>query len=154
MDFESIDKGSNPLPVANNGGINMNTNMKKCSKCGRFLPLTEFYSRGGGKYRSDCKTCHKNYVKEKYNERKEMVNEIKTSQGCEKCGDTRSYVLDFHHIDPSIKDSTIARLTSNRNQVEDIQEEIDKCIVLCANCHREFHYLQNREHITIEQFLS
>lgn len=50
---------------------------KKCSKCGRELPLTEYYSRGNGKLRSECKQCHKNYVKNKYNERKEMVNKIK-----------------------------------------------------------------------------
>lgn len=131
----------------------MDTSTKKCSKCERILPLTEYYSRGGGKYRSECKECHKNYVKEKYVERKEAVNDIKSIQGCKKCGETRSYVLDFHHRDPSVKDSTIARLTSNRNNMEDIQKEIDKCIVLCANCHREFHYLENKEHITIEQYL-
>lgn len=131
----------------------MDTSTKKCSKCERILPLTEYYSRGGGKYRSECKECHKSYVKGKYVERKEIVNDIKSIQGCKKCGETRSYVLDFHHRDPSVKDSTIARLTSDRNNMEDIQKEIDKCIVLCANCHREFHYLENKEHITIEQYL-
>lgn len=126
---------------------------KKCSKCGRELPLTEYYSRGNGKLRSECKQCHKNYVKNKYNERKEMVNKIKGNQGCAKCGESREYMLDFHHKDPSIKDDNIARITSNNNKMENIQQEIDKCIVLCANCHREFHYLENKEQITIEQYL-
>ena len=35
---------------------------KICSKCGKELPLTEYYSRGNGKLRSECKTCHKQYV--------------------------------------------------------------------------------------------
>lgn len=126
---------------------------KKCSKCGRVLPLTEYYSRGNGKLRSECKQCHRDYVKGKYNERKEMVSDIKASQGCAKCGESREYMLDFHHKDPSIKDGTIARITSNNNKMETIQQEIDKCIVLCANCHREFHHLENKEHITIEQYL-
>ena len=126
---------------------------KKCSKCGKELPLTEYYSRGNGKLRSECKDCHKNYVKGKYRERKTIVNDIKISQKCAKCGENRSYVLDFHHKDPSIKDSTIARLTSNSNKLEDIQKEIEKCIVLCSNCHREFHYLEFTKGLTIEEYL-
>lgn len=126
---------------------------KKCSKCGKELPLTEYYSRGNGKLRSECKDCHKNYVKGKYKERKNIVNDIKISQKCAKCGENRAYVLDFHHKDPSIKDSTIARLTSNSNKLEDIQREIEKCIVLCSNCHREFHYLEFSKGITIEEYL-
>lgn len=128
---------------------------KKCSKCGRELPVTEYYSRGGGggRLRSECKECHKSYVKEKYQERKSMIGEIKTSTGCAKCGERRPYVLDFHHKDPSVKDTDIARMTSNRNKIEDIQKEIDKCVVLCANCHREFHHLEFIENLTIEEFL-
>ena len=127
---------------------------KICSKCGKELPLTEYYSRGNGKLRAECKKCHSNYVKNKYQERKNLVNEIKLDIGCAKCGEKRPYMLDFHHKDPSIKDTTIARLTSNRNNIEDIQKEIDKCIVLCSNCHREFHHFEFIDNITIEEYLS
>ena len=127
---------------------------KICSKCGKELPLTEYYSRGGGRLRSECKNCHKQYVTNQYLKRKELVNDIKVNCKCAKCGESRSYTLDFHHKDPSIKDETISRLTSNRNRMEDILKEIEKCIVLCANCHREFHYLENKEHITIEEYLA
>ena len=126
---------------------------KICSKCGKNLPLTEYYSRGNGKLRSECKNCHKQYVKNKYQERKEIVNEIKADYKCAKCGENRFYTLDFHHIDPSIKDKSVARMTSNCNRIEDIQKEIAKCIILCSNCHREFHYLENKQHITIDEFL-
>lgn len=127
---------------------------KICSKCGKELPLTEYYSRGNGKLRAECKKCHSNYVKNKYQERKNLVNEIKFDIGCIKCGEKRPYMLDFHHKDPSIKDTTIARLTSNRNNIEDIQKEIDKCVVLCSNCHREFHHFEFVNGITIEEYLS
>ena len=60
---------SNLTTPAKGGLISMDT--KKCSKCGQELPLTEFYSRGNGRLRSECKKCHKNYVKSKYYERKE-----------------------------------------------------------------------------------
>lgn len=126
---------------------------KICSKCGKKLPLTEYYSRGNGKLRAECKKCHSNYVKNKYQERKKLVNEIKLDVGCAKCGEKRPYMLDFHHKDPSIKDTTISRMTSNYNKIEDIQKEIDKCIVLCSNCHREFHHFEFVDNITIEEYL-
>ena len=132
----------------------MSTMEKQCTQCKKILPITEYYSRGGGKYRSECKECHKKYVKVRYTERKETVEEIKVAKGCEKCGEIRPYMLDFHHKDPAIKDASVARLTSNRNKLEDIQKEIEKCVVLCANCHREFHYLETKEHITIEEYFT
>ena len=127
---------------------------KICSRCKRELPLTQFYSRGNGKLRSECKECHKEYVKSKYQERKGAIGEVKASIGCAKCGDTRSYVLDFHHKDSSIKDANIARMTSNKNRLEDIQKEIDKCVVLCSNCHREFHHLEFTQGLTIDEYLN
>ena len=126
---------------------------KICSRCKRELPVSQYYSRGNGKLRSECKECHKGYVKNKYQERKGAIGEVKASIGCAKCDDTRSYVLDFHHKDPSIKDANIARMTSNKNKLEDIQKEIDKCVVLCSNCHREFHHLEFTQGLTIDEYL-
>lgn len=127
---------------------------KICTKCKRDLPLTSYYSRGNGKLRSECKECHKNYVKQKYEERKETVESLKVEYGCAKCGDKRGYVLDYHHTDPSVKEATIARITSNNNHMDTIQQEIDKCVVLCSNCHREYHFLEREQGITLEDYLS
>ena len=131
--------------------------MKKCTKCGRVLPITEFNwrNKAKGTRRSECKYCHSDYMKQKYQEKKNLVQEIKSSCACAKCGETRGYVLDFHHIDPNEKNETIARLTSNTSNINKVYDEIKKCIVLCANCHREFHYLQERnEEFTIEDYLN
>ncbi len=59
---------------------------------------------------------------------------------CERCGyDKNISALDFHHINPDEKKFEIdIRKFSNTN-LEDLQKEIDKCILLCANCHREEH---------------
>lgn len=129
-------------------------NTKICTKCGKELPITEFYSRGGGKYRSECKECHKNYVKQQYNNKKDFLQEYKSSIGCKKCGEKRGCCLDFHHIDPSIKDETVARMVSNKSNINDIMKETEKCIVLCANCHREFHYLEHNSGLLLEEFLA
>jgi len=49
------------------------------------------------------------------------------------------YLLDFHHLDPSKKKFTldIAHLTKN---IASLYTEANKCILLCANCHRTEHY--------------
>ena len=124
----------------------------KCTKCGKILPITEFNwrSKAKGTRRSECKYCHSDYMKQKYQEKKNIVQSIKSSCSCAKCGDTRGYVLDFHHINPEEKEDSIARLTSNNSKLDRVYDEIKKCVVLCANCHREFHYFQERnEELTL-----
>lgn len=56
---------------------------------------------------------------------------------CERCGyDTYLGTLDFHHINQTEKDFTIG----NRDfRLKDCIEESKKCVLLCANCHREIH---------------
>ena len=128
---------------------------KICTKCGRELPIDQYYwkDKKAGKRRSECKDCHNGYVKQKYQERKNSIDDLKSSLKCAKCGDSRFYVLDFHHKDPKEKDNTIARLTANQASEERLNQELQKCICLCANCHREFHYLENQNGLTINEYL-
>ena len=50
---------------------------------------------------------------------------------------------DFHHTDPTVKDTTIARIMGR--DFENIKEELDKCVLLCAHCHRIRHYNENED---------
>ena len=53
------------------------------------------------------------------------------------CGyDKNISALEFHHLDPNEKDFTISGTKCGWN---DLQKELDKCIMICANCHREIH---------------
>jgi predicted HNH restriction endonuclease len=70
-----------------------------------------------------------------------------------KCGESRPWCLDFHHINPKDKEENLSRMTSHQRKKEDINKEIEKCVVLCANCHRDFHYLQTKNNLSIEEFL-
>lgn len=79
----------------------------------------------------------KNYYKERGMDKKRKVDTYKTP--CAKCGESRLYVIDFHHIDPSTKSFTIGDLY--RGNDKKIAAEVSKCVCLCSNCHREFHYL-------------
>lgn len=56
---------------------------------------------------------------------------------CRICGyDKWPAAFDFHHIDSMEKDFTISDVMTSW---ERIKPELDKCVLLCANCHREVH---------------
>lgn len=130
---------------------------KICTKCGRELPLDQFNwrNKSQGTRRSECKDCHNGFMKNKYQEKKIEIQDLKQNLKCTKCGyDKCGAALEFHHINPDEKDETIARMISNHYQLDTIYTEIKKCIVLCSNCHHEFHFLNNNDSsITLEKFL-
>lgn len=84
------------------------------------------------------KSRQKKAVKE-YRQRKwNKVREIKTSRGCALCGyNLHPDALQFHHRGD--KDDTISNLLAAHKGMDKIMEEIDKCVVLCANCHAVIH---------------
>lgn len=62
-----------------------------------------------------------------------------TSSECEHCGINNYKLLQFHHKDPSSKLFKISELC-NRGYIDDtLNTELDKCSVLCANCHILLH---------------
>jgi predicted HNH restriction endonuclease len=64
---------------------------------------------------------------------------------CERCGYSKSLcALDFHHLDPAQK----ASLVTGRGTFLEMVEEAKKCIVICANCHREVHEEERIVHDT------
>lgn len=69
----------------------------------------------------------------------ELVKEAKSGKSCVRCGESRVACLDFHHVDPSTKRFALATARNVGLSLETILEEIKKCIVLCANCHRVEH---------------
>lgn len=130
---------------------------KICSRCGEEKPIQEFHwkNKQHTRLNSRCKTCYREIMGEQYHSKKEVINEIKQNLSCAKCGyDKIPSVLEFHHINPNEKDNTIARMSSNKYNIDAIMQEIDKCVCLCANCHREFHYYESKYNITIEEFLN
>lgn len=58
---------------------------------------------------------------------------------CKHCGYNRSQsAMDFHHVDPSQKEVSISSNGITRSWAR-IEKELQKCILLCSNCHREEH---------------
>lgn len=59
---------------------------------------------------------------------------------CLKCGYKKCIkALEFHHIEPEHKDFNLSKWGHTRSW-ERVKAELDKCILVCANCHREIHY--------------
>lgn len=59
---------------------------------------------------------------------------------CEKCGYNHNIAaLDFHHLNPEEKEFAIDLRKFSNMSLEKLQKELDKCILVCANCHRELH---------------
>lgn len=58
---------------------------------------------------------------------------------CELCGYSKCLdALEFHHRDPSEKDFSISSRGHSRSW-ERVKKELNKCSLVCANCHREIH---------------
>ena len=103
-----------------------------CEQCGEtnkaeFPPLRK----------SLCKKCHQKYMSNLRLERKKILVDYKGGK-CQICGYNKYYgALDFHHLDPNTKDPDWIKL--RQRKLEKIKEELDKCILLCSNCHKEVH---------------
>lgn len=101
------------------------------------------------KYRaeSERKSRRKPERKEKIEKRKQEISQLKDeiklqhrclNPACKWQGDISSYCLDFHHVDKKNKKFSIGM--SGSRSIKSLLEEISKCTVLCAICHREHHW--------------
>lgn len=105
-----------------------------CVICGCSDP-ENFYKSCGGSW---CKDCHNKICIERNRQRKRDAVEYKGGK-CEVCGYNKCIgSLEFHHIDPSQKDPKWA--TMKNRPLENIKCELDKCQLVCRNCHGEIHW--------------
>lgn len=111
----------------------------RCCECSETAPAN-FYANN--RYR--CKKCETTRVTLYRQERK--AREVQKRGGCCVLCGYNKYIgaLEFHHKDPSEKELDWTRLV-NRSQAI-IDRELDKCLLVCSNCHRELH-AQNRSNI-------
>jgi len=85
----------------------------------------------------------KDYYKLKAAERQQKIREwlfdLKSTLKCNRCSEDDFVCLDFHHIDPKEKEIGISEAIRQGWAKDRILKEVDKCEVLCANCHRKLH---------------
>jgi len=63
---------------------------------------------------------------------------------CKNCGESRIWILNFHHKNPNKKEFDINKLRNSRWSL--IEKEVKKCILLCRNCHAEIHKKNNNKY--------
>ncbi|KKK53486.1 hypothetical protein LCGC14_3094290, partial [marine sediment metagenome] len=78
---------------------------------------------------------YKIYNKKRYDDRAAMVAAIKAAEGCTDCGTNNPVVLDFDHLPEYEKSFTIGSNITSKGMTR-LFDEIAKCEVVCANCHR------------------
>ena len=112
---------------------------RKCPKCKMVLPSTDFYKRRGIDYSSTyCKICTSDQTLNRMQRLKTQMVDYKGGS-CVICG-YKKYMgaLEFHHLDPKKKDFNLAHMKKYTFD-EKVKKELDKCILVCSNCHREIH---------------
>lgn len=121
---------------------------KTCTYCYKSEPDVIFHiqtrKENGKKYLyrdSMCIQCRNEYTVLKRRATKAKCIEYKGG-ACHDCGliDIQE-VYDFHHIDPAEKEINIG---SSSRDFEQLKIELDKCVLLCANCHRKRHAVERR----------
>lgn len=131
-----------------------------CKRCNKKKNITEYHwrkdTKSNGGYRYVCKECACKRAKESYERNKEKVKkrcaeaaktrilerrkyiyEYLSKHPCIKCGEDDPRCLDFDHIEPDNKDLAISRAIWNNWSMKRLNNEIEKCQILCANCHRK-----------------
>jgi len=80
------------------------------------------------------------YSKQKRQELKDYIENYKRENSCVRCGCEDWRVLEFHHVKPEEKKFSIFFAIHNRYSIPAVQREIEKTVVVCANCHRVIHH--------------
>lgn len=79
----------------------------------------------------------KEYFKKRYQKMKQFIDDYKLSKGCAICGYKKyAEVLEFHHNN---RDKEFSIGGMKNYTLKKIKKEMEKCVLLCANCHRELH---------------
>ena len=129
-----------------------------CPNCKIEKFLEEFAKNSAKKngHSSWCKKCcqendKKRYIRDRVKilkrrteyreEKKYWLENYKKNLKCQKCGETRWYILTFHHKNPDKKDFNISSSYRITN-IKKIKKEIEKCEILCQNCHVELHHFE------------
>ena len=124
--------------------------MKICSSCNDNKEEVEFYKKGKNRLHSWCRKCFSNNRKGKHNTKdilklravrrkalQEFLIKYLLENPCIKCGHSNVVSLQFDHRNRISKKYDISKIIANTLSKQTLTEEMNKCDVLCANCHAE-----------------
>lgn len=106
--------------------------IKECKHHGE----VKFILENRGYYR--CTKCRQDRVSDWRRRLKQKAIDYKGGE-CEKCGYNKcNAALEFHHLNPDEKDFAVGS-NGHCRKWETVKSELDKCIMVCSNCHKEIH---------------
>jgi hypothetical protein len=129
--------------------------MKKCARCGKYKEEEEFNWRWKaiGRRQSICRDCQRlqrrthyeghreaeiarsyEITKRRREEADKFVYEYLSRSTCKDCGEYDFSVLTFDHVRGK-KKMDVSQMTSQGYSIDAIRKEIEKCDVVCFNCH-------------------
>jgi len=118
----------------------------RCSKCRQWKNVSNFQIRHERKrgYKSECNTCMKKRFDILHKYRDSLLKQLK-SNGCAICGYGKCMrALEFHHINSEEKLFGLNQMQFRTRNVLSLLDEVQKCILLCSNCHKEITELGNK----------
>lgn len=124
----------------------------KCPNCIQHhcLNCNNIFVLKRGNHRRFCYNCLPKHNNSVYNKlyrnyiKQSVIN--KYGNTCVICGYNTCYLsLDFHHLNKDDKLFQPSKLLLINKPIEEIFKELDKCILICANCHRELHAKEREE---------
>jgi len=114
-----------------------------CSGCGEFLSSSSKAAGRGARCRK-CDNKRKREERKRLQVRKQLVLIDRLGGICVHCNkeaiEDNMVCFDFHHIDKELKEDGIANMLAANRPIEIIEKEVDKCVLLCACCHRLHHH--------------
>jgi hypothetical protein len=122
----------------------MGKKLKKCEYCNKYYPESDFgvalTTKNKIYRRNKCKNCYRKTKKSLQNKYRVLIDEYKENKGCSECGTKDYRVLEFHHKNGKEKEFSIGEVSTKGYGLKKIEKELEKCLVICANCHRILHY--------------
>ena len=135
--------------------------MRRCDRCGELKGVADFgWRRKNGAQRQDnyCRECRAQYKREHYEKHKELyversrrrnkllaaerakfMVELFRARPCVDCGETDPLVLEFDHL---VEKKFNVGAGMRERSLQSVRDEIAKCEVVCANCHRRRTYIR------------
>jgi len=126
-----------PFGKHNTKNLNKDYSIAYCKDCDESKPISDFYIKTDGRPYSYCKKCwSRRRIVYNRNNKKDAI--VYLGGSCQVCGYNKcDAALELHHLDTTKKDFSISK--HKGVGIDKIKPELDKCVLLCANCHRETH---------------
>lgn len=142
--------------------------MKQCRRCHIEKPLSEFniYTRSGDGVQPYCRECQSAWYRANREEHlrhvrannkrykltgQRWIRQYLENHPCVDCGETDPVVLEFDHVRGAKIANVSAMVLKNRNSLTMVQNEVEKCDVRCANCHRRKTAIEFNWHASVAE---